>query len=123
MHEALEKAEAKRIFWHIQMKPGMPTLFSVYQDTPIISLSGNPFGVAVSVDLLIRPVLQKMMQDETLKTTRKKCVLKNDFCKFYYETEKTTDSGSKRSEKFRKDNINYEAFARIKKKRIGSGGY
>ena len=81
MHEALEKAEAKRIFWHIQMKPGMPTLFSVYQDTPIISLSGNPFGVAVSVDLLIRPVLQKMMQDETLKTTRKKCVLKNDFCK------------------------------------------
>lgn len=81
MHEALEKAEAKRIFWHIQMKPGMPTLFSVYQDTPIISLSGNPFGVAVSVDLLIRPVLQKMMQDETLKTIRKKCVLKNDFCK------------------------------------------
>ena len=81
MHEALEKAEAKRIFWHIQMKPGMPTLFSVYQDTPIISLSGNPFGVAVSVDLLIRPVLQKMMQDETLKTIRKKCILKNDFCK------------------------------------------
>ena len=81
MHEALERAGARRIFWHIQMKPGMPTLFSVYHDIPVISLSGNPFGVAVGVDLLIRPVLHKMMQDEALKTTRKKCVLKNDFCK------------------------------------------
>ena len=52
------------------MKPGMPTLFSAYKKTfryncnrslrfrreiPIISLSGNPFGVAVSIELLIRP--------------------------------------------------------------------
>ena len=81
MHEALEKAEAKRIFWHIQMKPGMPTLFSMYQDTPVISLSGNPFGVAVSIDLLLRPVLHKMTQDEALKTVRKKCLLKNEFSK------------------------------------------
>lgn len=81
MHEALEMAGAKRIFWHIQMKPGMPTLFSMYQDTPVISLSGNPFGVAVSIDLLLRPVLHKMTQDEALKTVRKKCLLKNKFSK------------------------------------------
>ena len=81
MHEALEMAGAKRIFWHIQMKPGMPTLFSMYQDTPVISLSGNPFGVAVSIDLLLRPVLHKITQDEALKTVRKKCLLKNKFSK------------------------------------------
>lgn len=81
MHEALEMAGAKRIFWHIQMKPGMPTLFSMYQDTPVISLSGNPFGVAVSIDLLFRPVLHKMTQDEALKMVRKKCLLKNKFSK------------------------------------------
>lgn len=81
MHEALEMAGAKRIFWHIQMKPGMPTLFSMYQDTSVISLSGNPFGVAVSIDLLLRPVLHKMTQDEALKTVRKKCLLKNKFSK------------------------------------------
>ena len=81
MHEALEMAGAKRIFWHIQMKPGMPTLFSMYQDTPVISLSGNPFGVAVSIDLLLRPVLHKMTQDEALKTVRKKCLRKNKFSK------------------------------------------
>ena len=81
MHEALEMAGAKRIFWHIQMEPGMPTLFSMYQDTPVISLSGNPFGVAVSIDLLLRPVLHKMTQDEALKMVRKKCLLKNKFSK------------------------------------------
>lgn len=81
MHEALRLAEAQRIFWHIKMKPGMPTLFSVYRNTPIVSLSGNPFGVAVTVDLLIRPMLEKMTRDESLKTVRKKCILNNEFGK------------------------------------------
>lgn len=81
MHEALRLAGAQRIFWHVKMKPGMPTLFSVYQDVPILSLSGNPFGVAVTVDILLRPMLEKMMQDESLKTVRKKCVLNNEFSK------------------------------------------
>ena len=62
------------------MKPGMPTLFSVYNKegsnesvsekcmakVPVISLSGNPFGVAVTVELLIRPALEKMMQDPSI---------------------------------------------------------
>ena len=63
MHESLRLIGAERIFWRVKMKPGMPTLFSAYKKTsditatdhcasgreiPIISLSGNPFGVAVS---------------------------------------------------------------------------
>lgn len=81
MHEALRLIGAERIFWRVLMKPGMPTLFSVYHDVPIVSLSGNPFGVAVSVDVLIRPMLHKMAQDETLAIVHKKCVLKNEFSK------------------------------------------
>ena len=81
MHEALRLMGAERIFWRVLMKPGMPTLFSVYHDVPIVSLSGNPFGVAVSVDVLIRPMLHKMTQDETLAIVHKKCVLKNEFSK------------------------------------------
>ena len=81
MHEALRLIGAERIFWRVLMKPGMPTLFSVYHDVPIVSLSGNPFGVAVSVDVLIRPMLHKMTQDETLAIVHKKCVLKNEFSK------------------------------------------
>ena len=36
------------------------------REIPIISLSGNPFGVAVSIELLIRPALEKMMQDPSI---------------------------------------------------------
>ena len=32
MHEALRLIGAERIFWRVLMKPGMPTLFSVYHD-------------------------------------------------------------------------------------------
>lgn len=81
MHEALKELGAERVFWRVQMKPGMPTLFSVYKDTPILSLSGNPFGAAVSVDLLIRPMICKMTQDAALATVRKKCTLTNEFAK------------------------------------------
>ncbi len=81
MHEALRLIGAKRIFWRVLMKPGMPALFSMYKDTPVVSLSGNPFGVAVSVDVMIRPMLHKMTQDETLAIVHKKCKLKNEFGK------------------------------------------
>ena len=81
MHESLRLMGAERIFWRVKMNPGMPTLFSAYKKTsditatdhcasereiPIISLSGNPFGVAVSIELLIRPALEKMMQDPSI---------------------------------------------------------
>lgn len=51
MHESIRLIDAERIFWRVNMKPGMPTLFSVYENAsggkvPVISLSGNPFGVA-----------------------------------------------------------------------------
>ncbi|MCI9547250.1 MAG: molybdopterin molybdotransferase MoeA [Lachnospiraceae bacterium] len=70
MHEALSLAGAQRIFWRVQIKPGMPTLFSIYEGVPILSLSGNPFGVAVVTELLARPMIQKMRQDDSLKPVR-----------------------------------------------------
>ncbi|MDO5538600.1 MAG: molybdopterin molybdotransferase MoeA [Eubacteriales bacterium] len=79
MHESLRMIGAERIFWRVQMKPGMPTLFSVYQGVPIVSLSGNPFGVAVTMELLIRPLLQKMMQDDTLGLVRVKGIMADTF--------------------------------------------
>ena len=81
MHESIRILNAERVFWHIKMKPGMPTLFSVYKNTPIISLSGNPFGAAVTVDVLIRPMLHKMTEDPVLAVVRKKCRLNNEFMK------------------------------------------
>lgn len=70
MHEVLKRLPAQRMFWKVKMKPGMPTLFSVYQNVPVLSMSGNPFGVAVTVELLARPLLRKMKQDDTLGLAR-----------------------------------------------------
>lgn len=81
MHEALARINAVRVFWRVKVKPGMPTLFSVYQGVPILSLSGNPFGVAVMAELLIRPLLQKMKRDDALKLVRVQGRLLNDFKK------------------------------------------
>ena len=86
MHESIRLIDAERIFWRVNMKPGMPTLFSVYENAsggkvPVISLSGNPFGVAVTIELLIRPALEKMMQNSAIGLKEVTGVMANDFVK------------------------------------------
>lgn len=81
LHEALNRMGAERIFWRIKMKPGMPTLFSVYQNTPILSMSGNPFGVVVAAEVLVRPMLQKMTRDDRLGLVRRRGVMEDAFPK------------------------------------------
>lgn len=60
MHEVLKLLGCERIFWRIAVKPGMPTLCASYQGTLLVCLSGNPFGAAVNLELLVRPVLCKL---------------------------------------------------------------
>ena len=96
MHESLRLMGADRVFWRVKMKPGMPTLFSSYRNAsdttvtdncasereiPIISLSGNPFGVAVTVEMLIRPALEKMMQNPVIGLKEIKGVMAENFKK------------------------------------------
>ena len=86
MHESIRLIDAERIFWRVNMKPGMPTLFSVYENAsggkvPVISLSGNPFGVAVTIELLIRPALEKMMQNSAIGLKEVTGVMADDFVK------------------------------------------
>lgn len=72
MHEVLELLPAERIFWKIRIKPGMPTLCGLYHGKLLVCLSGNPYGAAVNLELLIRPLLAKMSgrQDLELKRVR-----------------------------------------------------
>lgn len=81
MHESLRLIGAERIFWRVKMKPGMPTLFSVYDNVPIVSLSGNPFGVAVTMETLIRPALAKMTRDHFIDLKEVSGVMADDFGK------------------------------------------
>lgn len=81
VHQALSLLNARRIFWRVQLKPGMPTVFSVYEGTPVISLSGNPFGAAANFELLIRPALAKLTGDQTWIPLRTSGVMADIFPK------------------------------------------
>lgn len=80
-HIALEIARAKKMFWKVQVKPGSPTIFSILEKTPIVSLSGNPFGSLVNFELLIRPMLYKLTNNDKYQLVVEQVVLANDFLK------------------------------------------
>lgn len=82
LHETLPLLKAERIFWKVLLKPGSPLMFSFYQDTPVLSLSGNPFGTAATFELLGRPLLSKLQGSEDLLMQVFPAVLDTPFGKF-----------------------------------------
>lgn len=81
MHDVIELLGAKKLFWRVQLKPGSPMICAVYENTLMICLSGNPFGVVANMELLVRPALAKLMGDESLVPKRVRAVLEADFIK------------------------------------------
>lgn len=81
MHGAMNGIGARRLFWGIRMKPGMPTLCSVYRNTMVISLSGNPFGAVANMEVLVRPVLAKLCHMEALKPQVEQGIMEDSFLK------------------------------------------
>lgn len=81
MHEVVERLEAEQLFWRVSVKPGAPTLAFKYQNTLIISLTGNPYGVAVNFELLVRPVLERFSHGAVSLPVRCSCILQNAFAK------------------------------------------
>lgn len=81
MHHTVELLNARKLFWGVQLKPGAPTLASVYQETLMISLSGNPYAAAANFELLVRPVLSAMTGDDRWNMKRHRAFLQNDFPK------------------------------------------
>ncbi len=77
--EALERVGARTLFHGVAMKPGMPTLFALLEGKPILCLSGNPFAAAVAFEVLARPLLACLGQDEAMKPIKVSGVLTNGF--------------------------------------------
>ncbi|MCR4944158.1 MAG: molybdopterin molybdotransferase MoeA [Clostridium sp.] len=80
-HEVFPILKAERLFWKVDLQPGTPAMFAKFKDKPILSLSGNPFASLATFELLGRPMLYKISEDEGLKTKRVEAVLENDFKK------------------------------------------
>lgn len=81
MHEVVKLLGCETIFWKIAVKPGMPTLCAQYQGKLLICLSGNPYGAAVNLELLVRPILCKMSGRPDLKIRRVRAVTESTFSK------------------------------------------
>ena len=81
MHDVLKRLVCERIFWKIAIKPGMPTLCAQAEGKLLICLSGNPFGAAANLELLVRPVLAKMTGRKELELTRLPAVAESEFPK------------------------------------------
>lgn len=81
MHDVLRLLDCERLFWKIEMKPGMPTLCAMYQGKLLICLSGNPYGAAANLELLVRPLLAKLAGRKDLELTRVRAVSESAFPK------------------------------------------
>ncbi len=61
--KVLEGLKAKRLFWHVNVQPGTPTLAAVVSGKPVLSLSGNPYAALANFDWYVPPLLAHMTGD------------------------------------------------------------
>lgn len=81
IHDVVKILNAEKVFWKIHLKSGIPVVYSVYKNKPILSLSGNPFAALSIFDLLSKPILYKLTNDPSLETITTYAVMEDDFLK------------------------------------------
>lgn len=69
VREVLAEFGVKEIFWKLKIKPGHPTAFAMYSNTPVFSLPGNPVSTLLTFEEFVRPALLKMMGHHTVLKT------------------------------------------------------
>jgi molybdopterin molybdotransferase len=57
----LERAGVKILFSRVNVQPGKPTTFGVHPEALVFGLPGNPVSAFVQFELLVRPLICKMM--------------------------------------------------------------
>jgi len=57
----LERAGVKILFTRIAVQPGKPTTFGLHSKSVIFGLPGNPVSSFIQFEMLVRPLLSKMM--------------------------------------------------------------
>ncbi len=81
VQNAVDAIGAQTLYWKVLIKPGSAMLAAVKDNTPIIGLSGNPASSLITFDLIVLPLLKKMLgQDKQLPAVMK-AFLSEDFRK------------------------------------------
>ena len=69
MHDVVSDLNAHQLFWRLNLQPGTPVLASVFEETLVLSLSGQPAACYLTFELLFRPLLSHFFQNDTLNYT------------------------------------------------------
>ncbi len=77
----LDKIGAERLFARANIQPGTPTIGSVWNGTPILSLSGNPYAAIVNFEIYFWELAAAMTRNDGLKPVMTTAVLKSDYPK------------------------------------------
>lgn len=81
MHDVFALLGCRRLFWRVNLKPGMPTLAGIYRGKLIIALSGNPYGAFVNAELFAGPALRRLAGNTGYSIPRVKAVCTGSFGK------------------------------------------
>jgi len=57
----LERAGVKILFDRVNVQPGKPTTFGLHSKSLVFGLPGNPVSSFIQFEMLIRPLINKMM--------------------------------------------------------------
>ena len=57
----LERADVKILFTRVAVQPGKPTTFGIHKKAVVFGLPGNPVSTLLQFELLVRPLICKMM--------------------------------------------------------------
>lgn len=77
----LEKAGAQRLFARANIQPGTPTIGSMLNGKPVISLSGNPYAAVVNFEIYFWELASVMTRNKRLKPAAETAVLKSAYPK------------------------------------------
>ncbi|SDE70745.1 gephyrin-like molybdotransferase Glp [Sporomusa acidovorans] len=78
---ALKQIGAEIIFWKVDMKPGSPIIAAQYNNKLIIGLSGNPAAAFITFDLIVAPLIKRMLGFESGLPPKISAILKDNFNK------------------------------------------
>lgn len=78
VRDVLAELGVQQVFWRVDIKPGGPTAFGLYEGRPVFSLPGNPVSTMVTFEEFVRPALLKMMGHRRVIKPFIKAILQND---------------------------------------------
>lgn len=78
VRDVLAELGVNQVFWRVEIKPGGPTAFGLYEGRPVFSLPGNPVSTMVTFEEFVRPALLKMMGHRRVIKPFIKAILQNE---------------------------------------------